>query len=169
MRAIDKHSARLLKSKAYADFLRRVKETYTWFMTTPVSIFNCLSQARLNEKSAAAAERSREMLRLETPPVEPPPELSDQTIAKYYLQAARMYEAAAIYSVLRQDLCRAFKRFRNAARCGGRCDEFLVRSDPETPSAAEDYREKTALLRYEIARRSVRRKKLTLGLGGRLR
>ena len=46
MRDIDKHSARQVKSRAYADFFQRVKETFTWFMTTPVSIFNCLTEAR---------------------------------------------------------------------------------------------------------------------------
>ncbi|MGA2253165.1 MAG: hypothetical protein ABSG53_00760 [Thermoguttaceae bacterium] len=123
----------------------------------------------MNERNAASAERSREMLRVEVPPVDPPPEFSEQTIAKYYLQAARMYEAAATYAILQHDLCRAFKRFRKAAKCGGRCDALLVCGDPEVLAAVEDYREKTALIRYEIARRSVRRKRLTLGLGGRLR
>jgi hypothetical protein len=158
-----------VKSRAYANFARVVKETFTWFMTTPVGIYDCLCQARLNEKSAVSAQRSREMLRLEAPPVDPPPEFSDQAIAKYYLQAARMYEAAGTYAVLRDDLCRAFKRYRKAAQCGSRCDELLAGGDPEVLAAAKDYREKTALIRHEIARRSVRRKRLTLGLAGRLR
>jgi hypothetical protein len=140
-----------------------------WFIRTPVDIFDCLSQARLNEKSAASAESSREMLRLEMPPVEPPPEFSDQTIAKYYRQAARMYEAAANYAVRQKDLCRAFKRFHKAAKCAARCEELLAGGDPELLAVMQGYREKTALIRYEIARRSVRRKKLTLGLGRRLR
>jgi hypothetical protein len=169
MRGIDKYSARKVKSTAYATYARSVAETFTWFMTTPVGIFDCLTQARTNEKSAVSAERSREMLSLEVPPVDPPPECSDQAIAKYYRQAARMYEAAATYAVLQHDLCRAFKRFRKAARCGARCDELLARSDPDVLAAVKDYREKTALIRHEIARRSVRRKRLTLGLGRRLR
>ncbi len=129
MHAIDKQSMRQAKSRAYANLARCVAETFTWFMTTPVGIFDCLSQARLNEKNAESAERSREMLRLEVPPVDPPPECSDQTIAKYYLQAARMYEAAATYAVLQNDVCRAFKRFRKAAKCGGRCDQLLACGD----------------------------------------
>jgi len=169
MRDVDKYSVREVKSRAYADYARSVEETFTWFLTTPANIFECLSQARLNENNAASAERSREMLRLEVPPLDPPPEFSDQTIAKYYLQAARMYEAAATYAVLQHDLRRAFKRFRKAAKCGGRCDELLVHGDPEVRAAVADYREKTALVRYELARRSVRRKKLTLGLGRWLR
>ncbi|MGA2257489.1 MAG: hypothetical protein ABSG53_22750 [Thermoguttaceae bacterium] len=80
-----------------------------------------------------------------------------------------MYEAAATYAVLQRDLYRAFKRFRKAAKCGNRSDELLAGSDPETIAAARSYREKTALIRYMIARRSIRRKKLTLGLGGRFR
>ncbi len=169
MRDIDKYSARQAKARAYANFARCVEETVAWFMRTPVDVFDCLSQARLNEKSAASAEQSREAIRLEVPPVDPPPEVSDQTIAKYYRQAARMYEAAATYAVRQHDLCRAFKRFRKAAKCGGRCDELLAGGDREVLAAVQDYREKTALIRYEIARRSIRRKKLTLGLGGRLR
>ena len=169
MRDFDKFSARQVKARAYADYARRVAETFTWFMRTPVNIFDCLTEARLNEENAASAERSRAMLRLEEPPLDPPPEFSDQTIAKYYVQAARMYEAAATYAVLRDDLCRAFKRFRKAAKCGGRGDELLARGDPEVLLAVKDYREKTALIRHEIARRSMRRKKLTMGLGGRLR
>jgi hypothetical protein len=169
MRDIDKQSVRQRKSRAFADFARRVEETFTWFMTTPANILECLSQARLDEKNAVSTECSREKLRLEVPPADPPPEFSDQTIARYYLQAARMYEAAGTYAVLRDDLCRAFKRYRKAAKCGGRCNELLACGDPEVLAAAEDYRKKTALIRYEIARRSVRRKKLTLGLGRRLR
>jgi len=80
-----------------------------------------------------------------------------------------MYEAAATYAVLLGDLCRAFKRFRKAAKCGGRCNELLAYGDPEILATVMDYREKTALVRYEIARRSVRRRILTFGLGSRMR
>ena len=90
---------------------------------------DCLSQARLKEKNAASAERSREASP-GSAAVDPPPEFSDRTIAKYYLQAARMYEAAGTYAVLREDLCRAFKRFRKAAKCGGRCNELLEPAIP---------------------------------------
>ncbi len=169
MRNIDKYPVRQMKSEAYINLTRRVKETFTWFMTTPVSILNCLNEARLNEKKAMSAERSREKLRSEVPLADPPPECSGETIAGYYRQAARMYEAAATYAVLQHDLYRAFKRFRKAAKCGGRCEELLSCGDSELLVALEDYRAKTAVIRYEIARRSVRRKKLTLGLSRRLR
>ena len=169
MRNIDKYSVRQVKSRAFANLARGVEETFTWLATTPIFLHDCLCQASLNEKSAAAAERSREMLRLEVPPVTPPPEVSDETIAKYYLQAARMYEVAGTYAVLQDDLCRAFKRFRKAAKCGSRCEELAACDNPEVLAAVEEYRKKEALIRYEIARRSVRRRKLTFGLGSRLR
>ena len=169
MHHTDKYAARWMRSKAYADYARVVEETFKRFMTTPVDVFACLTEARLNEKNAVCAERLRETLRLEEPQADPPAELSSQAVAKYYLQAARMYEAAATYAVLLGDLCRAFKRFRKAAKCGQRCNELLACGDPEILAAVKDYREKTALIRGEIARRSVRRRRLTFGLGRRLR
>ena len=89
---------------------RALAETFTWFMTTPVGIFDCLTQARTNEKERYP-RNARAKCSAGSPPVDPPPECSDQTIAKYYRQAARMYEAAATYAVLRHDLCRAFNAF----------------------------------------------------------
>lgn len=169
MRDFTKYSVRQMKSRAYANFARCVEETVAWSIRTSVDIFDCLSRASLNEKNAVSAERSREMLRQETPAADPPPELSNQTIAKYYREAARMYEAAATYAVRQHDLCRALRRYRKAAQCGDRCNELLACGDPEVLAAAENHREKAALIRYEIARRSVWRKKLTLGLASRLR
>ena len=169
MICIDKNLTRREKSRAYAEFARVVAETYKWFFTTPLNIVDCLKLARLNENNAVSAERSRELLRQETPPADPPPELCDETIGKYYFEAARNYDAAGTYAVLYGDLCRAFKRFHKAARCGVRCGQLLATGGPEVLAAVKEYREKAAMLRHEIARRSVRRRRLTLGLRGRMR
>jgi hypothetical protein len=76
-----KHSARLAKSRAFADYARVVDENHTWFLTTPGNIFICLNAARANEKNAVKAERSCETLRQEAPASDPPTELSDPSIA----------------------------------------------------------------------------------------
>jgi hypothetical protein len=159
----DKHVSRQAKSHAFAVFARLIKQTFERRMATATNIFDCVSRARLSEKNAVGAQRSLDLFRRESPQADPPPELSNEAIAKYYLEAVRLYEGAATYAVLQNDLYRAHRYFRRAAACGD-CYNAIVPGRHAEIVAAKDNREKATLVRYEAARRSMPRRWLTLGL-----
>lgn len=169
MTDFDKMAQRSRKSRAYKAYVRSLRDFSDIYAPKPAIIFDCLSQAHLNERNATSGELSREELHRQDPQAELPGELSNRAIRKYYFNAATCYGDAAIHCVLGSDLRRAFKYFRKAAKLCGRGTDCPADCSAEVAVSAQQFRENAAMVRHELARRSILRKRLSLGLLGRLR
>jgi hypothetical protein len=164
-----KKAIRDRRSGAYRELVRGLAGISDVYHPTAASIFDCLSKAHLSEKHAISSGLSREELFREDPHASVPEELSDKAISDHLANAASLYGTAAMDSVARSDLVRAFKYFRKAANHFRRAAEFRLPCDAELLKKALDHKEKTAVIRQEVARRSVLRKRLSLGILKRLR
>jgi hypothetical protein len=155
--------------RAYRELAHGLAGISDMYRPTASSIFDCLCKAQLSEKYAVSSRLSRAELCRDDPQARQPEELSEMAISGHFFHAASLYGAAAIDFVAASDLPRAFKYFRKAAKQFHLAAEFRVPCDGELFQNALDYKEKTAVIRQEIARRSVLRIRLSLGFLKRLR
>jgi hypothetical protein len=151
------------RARAYRALVRGLARISNIYCPTASSIFDCLSKAHLNEKNALSSGLSREVLFREDPQANVPEELSDKAISGHLANAASLYGAVATDFVATSDLPKAFKYFRRAAAYFRRAAEIRVPCDAELFKNALDYKEKTAVIRQETARRSLLRNRLSLG------
>jgi len=128
-----------------------------------------LSQAHLNEQNAASSQLSRDVLFGENPEATVPDELSDATISEYLASAGGLYEGAATDYMLIYDLPRAFKYYRKAAQNCRKAAEFSTEDGPKLLEKAQEYRDKATVIRQQLARKSLRRRRFSLGFLARLR
>ncbi len=133
------------------------------------SILASLQRAHVDEQHAAGSLLAREVLFKEDPQATMPEELSDKVVAEYLANAGEFYAGAATDYLSTSDLLRAYKYFRKAARQFALADELDVENGQTLREKARRYRDRTAMARQELARRSVRRKRWSLGLLGRVR
>lgn len=170
MADLDKTAERERKARAYRDLARSLASVSGMvYHPTASSIFDSLSVAQLNERHARSSQLSREVLFQEDPEASLPEELSDKAISEYLANAGDLYGATATDYVLMSDLPRAFKYFRKAAQHCGRAAALGAENGAKLLEKAEEYKEKTVIVRQELARRSIRRRKLSLGFLARLR
>ena len=127
------------------------------------ALFAALREANLNQNLAVSNRLAREQLLREDPAAEMPEEFADQAIAQYYVNAGRSYGDAASANVLRKDLARAFKYCRKAAACYAIAAGLRCEADGECLCKAKDFRERAAVLRQNLASKSILRKRLSLG------
>lgn len=161
------HHARIAerdaKRRAYQAFVRNVVDIDI-FSPTARSISECLNKARLSEDSATSAELSRRELRREAPEASVPEELSEAAVSAHLTRAANLYAVAATKYVRVPDLSRAFRYFRRAANLCARAAESQTPTRAELLQEASKYKNWAAIIRQEHARKSLRRRRLSLGL-----
>ncbi len=164
MADLDKKAQRDRKARAYKDLVRDLASvSRSVYKPTASSIFDCLSQAHLNEQSAESARLSRETLFGENPGASVPEELSDEAISQYLASAGDFYAGAAADYLRISDLPRAYKYFRKAARHGGRAAALAAEDGPKLLQKSQAYQDQAAVVRQELARRSLLRIKWSLG------
>ncbi|MGA2618129.1 MAG: hypothetical protein ABSF26_11000 [Thermoguttaceae bacterium] len=161
MSDIGKEMVRERRSRAFGELLARLKASGGAPNST--RLFEMLREAKLNENNAVSDRLAREQLFRENPAAELPEELTDRAIAQYYVNAARLYGDAASDCVLRKDLNRAFKYYRKAAACYATAAGLRCESDGQCLDKAQDYRDRAAALRQHLARKSILRRRLSLG------
>jgi hypothetical protein len=169
MEDIGKKAEREKKSRAYRELLRSLAPLAGVYVPTSSSVFDCLGKAHLSEQEAISSMLARKSLFREDPSRSAPEELSNGAISAYWANAGDLYGAAATEYVLLSELASAFKCFRKASV---QCQQAAELQSPGSSRLLEklrEYKQKAAILRHELARRSLRRKKLSLGLLGRLR
>ena len=134
------------------------------YTPTASTIFEVLSKARLSESYAASSELSRKELFGHAPGADTPEELSDKSISGHLANAARLYSTAAAKCVLIPDPRRVFKYFRRAAGLFRRAAHLQTPPDCELMKASQACKTKAALARAELARRTICRRRFSLGL-----
>jgi hypothetical protein len=164
-----KKAAREKRRNAYRDFMRGLTSLSGIYAPSASSIFDCLKRADLQQQHAMISQLSRDELFREDPQANAPEELSDQAISAYLAAAGGLYGAAATDCLLIVDLRRAFKYFRKAAHDYRRAVALLGPCDCGLSRSAREYQERAAIVRQELARRTLRRKRLSLGLWKRSR
>lgn len=169
MAASQKKAERERKARAYRDLARGLADLAEMYAPKATLIFDCLKKADLNERHATSSELARAELVRENPAAEVPEELSDRALAEYLANAGHLYGTAAVDYVLLADLGRAYRCYRKAAASCRRAAAFYSNGHADWATAAADFAEKAAVVRHELARRSVRRRKWSLGLLHRLR
>jgi hypothetical protein len=164
-----KTAERQKKVQAYRDLLRSLAPLEGVYVPDAASVSDCLRKAHLSEQEAVSSMLARQQLSAEEPGRNPPQELSKAAIAAYWANAGELYGAAATEYVLLSEPAGAFKCFRKAAV---QCRRAAALGPPDSSRLLEkvqEFRQKAAILRHELARRSLRRRKFSLGLLGRLR
>jgi hypothetical protein len=172
----EKRAERRRKAKAYREMLANLADISALCKPTSSSIFACLSEARLKERSAESSwltqkellEERRRLLE-EDPRVPVPEELSDEAAVEYLADAGDLYGSAATDYLLIADPLAAFKYYRKAFRLCRMAADMAVEDRSGLSDKAQEYKEKTAVVRLEVASRSMRRRRFSLGLLGRLR
>jgi hypothetical protein len=159
----DRKSDRGRKAKAYRDLVRRLRGLSDIHRATPRGIFDCLSKARLSEKSAISCMLAREVLLQEGTEVSLPEDLSDQVIAEHFAGAARLWADAGTDCVMIGYLSQSYRCFQKAARLARAAAKLLVQRDAELLHMSREFRDKAVMVRQESARKSILRKKLSLG------
>jgi len=162
-----KQNERAEKSRAYRRLVREIAQSNVF--PTASSIFDCLSMARTNENCARSAELLRAEAFKEAENVVLPEELSFATIAQYLVKAARLYGTAGAKSTQTPDLSRAFANYRRASHCMRRAVAYLDPGGAKLAGEARELAFRTAMLRQECARRSLCRRRWSLGLLRRAR
>jgi hypothetical protein len=151
-------------STAYRELVRGLASVSDVLAPTPAGIYDCLTKAHLSEKHAVSTMLSREELSREAPEAGVPDELSDKAIAGHFANAAGFYSAAAMDSVATGDLPRAFKYYRKAAIHARRAAALQTPCDAKLLEQVREYKGKAVIVRQEIARRTVLRKRFSLGI-----
>jgi hypothetical protein len=169
MATSEKQAQRERKARAYKNLAKALAELAEMYAPKASIIFDCLKKADLNERHATSSELARAELVREDPAAAVPEELSDRTLAEYLASAGHLYATAAVDYVLLADLGRAYGCFRKASASCRRAAAFCVNGHAEWAAEAAECREKAALVRQELARRSIRRRTWSLGLLHRLR
>lgn len=149
--------------KAYQALVQSVADDDV-FSPTAASIFECLSKARLSEDSASSAELSRQELGREAPAASIPEDLSAAAVAVQLSRAARLYAVAATKYVRLPNRSQAFRYFRRAAALFSRAARAQTPPTAELVQASRTYAIWAARVREEHARRSLCRRRLSLGL-----
>lgn len=149
-------------SRAFGELMARLKSSASGVPNSS-QLFALLRAADLNENNAVSDRLAREQLYRENPMADLPEELTDRAIARYHVDAARLYGDAASACVLRNDLHRAFKYYRKAAVCYATAAGLRCESDGECQNQARDYRERAVVLRQNLARKSLLKRRLSLG------
>jgi hypothetical protein len=158
-----KQTARRRKSSAYRELARTLARAEI-YRPTPQSIFDCLTTAQLQEGHARSSQLSRRELARQSPGADVPEELSDAAVAKYLASAAGLYGAAAAKCLRIPDLDRAYKYYRRAWRDCRSAAALQPSGSAELEEEARGYADKTAVVRQRLARRSLCRRRLSLGL-----
>lgn len=169
MAGTEKKAERSRKAKAYrhlASTLASVSEVY---QPTASSIFTSLNRARLNERNAESSRLARRTFFQENPGASLPEELTDGAISEYLAEAGDLYGKAATDYVLISDLTLAFKYFRKAAQLCRRSAGLAAEDGAKLLEKAQEYGYKSAMVRQELARRSIQRRRFSLGILGRPR
>jgi hypothetical protein len=164
-----KQAERGRKARAYKELAQGLAGLAEMYAPTATIIFECLKKADLNERHATSSELARAELLREDPTAAVPDELSDRTLAEYLANAGHLYATAAVDYVLLADLGRAYRCYRQAASSCRRAAALYGNGSAEWATEAADYRANADLVRHELARRSLRRRKWSLGLLHRLR
>ena len=129
----------------------------------------CLKEARLKERSAESTRLARKTFFQENPEATVSAELSDEEAAAYLADAGDLYGSAAMDYLLIADPAAAFKYYRKAFRLCHKAASMAAADRSELFDKAQQYKEKTAVVRLKVAGRSMRRRRFSLGLLGRLR
>jgi hypothetical protein len=159
-----KKAHRDTNATAFRELVRGLASVSDVIAPTPASIYDCLTKAHLSEKHAVSAMLSREELSREAPEAGVPDELSDKAIAGHFADAAGYYGAAAMDNAATGDLPRAFKYYRKAAIHARRAATLQTPGDAKLLEQAKEYKGKAAIVRQEIARRTLLRKRFSLGI-----
>ena len=166
----EKKAERDRKAKAYRDFARGLAAgSGQIYRPTATSIFDCVNKARLNEQQAASSRLARKTLFGEDPRADVPEELSDAAISQYLADAATLYAGVATDYMLISDPVRAYQYFSRAARLCATAAEAATNNGSKLLDEALQYKDKASIVRHDLAKRSVRRKRLSLGFLPRLR
>ncbi len=168
MASIQKKAERGRKAKAYRDLVRNLAKVSEVYNPTASCIFDFLNRAHLNAQLAESSQLARGVFFDENPEARLPEELSDEAISDYLAIAGNLYGNAATDYVLISDPARAFKYFRKAAQHCTRAAGFAAENGSELLEAAQEYTHKSAIVRQEVARRSIRRRRFSLRFLGRL-
>jgi hypothetical protein len=169
MATSEKKAERGRKARAYQELAKGLADLAEMYAPKASIIFDCLKKADLNERHATSSELARAELVREDPAAAVPEELSDRALAEYLANAGQLYATAAVDYVLLADLGRAFHCYRKASASCRRAAAFCSNGHAEWAAEATQYREKASLVRQELAQRSIRRRKWSLGLLHRLR
>lgn len=161
----EKKSERDEKLRAYGDLVKSLAS----YRPTASSIFESLSKARLDERNATSSRLARTTLFGEDPQAALPEEFSDKVISGYFASAGDLYGAAATDYVVISDLAMAFKYFSKAARHCATAAELGAEDAPELLEKARQYKHTAAIVRHKLARKSILRRRLSLGLLARPR
>jgi hypothetical protein len=163
MTPLSKQAERERKARTFRDLVRSFANICDVYSPTPASIFDCVTKAHTSEKEAISSGLSREELFREDPRADVPDELTDSAIAQHLTTAGSLFATAGGDCVAASDLPRAFKYFRravknciSAAALNPACRDQLL-------GKAREYREKTAIIRLELARRCILRRHWSLG------
>lgn len=169
MRSAGKKAERDRRTRAYRDLVKSLAGIYEVHRPTVANIFDCVTKAHLSERNGVSSILSREVLFQEDSQASVPDELSDQAIARHFASAGELYGSAAVDCVLTRQPIRAFKYFRKAAGYTARAARLYIPCDEKLAQKAREYGERAATIRQEVARKTLLRKKLSLGFLGRLR
>jgi len=170
MASIEKKAKRDRRARAYRDFVRSLASiSQMTHKATASSIFDSLSRARLSERHAASSRLARETLFEEDPGANVPEELSDKVISRYLADAGLVYGGAATDYLLVLDLVRAFKYFRKAAQHCTAAAELATEEGPALLEKSREYKGKANMVRQELAKKSVLRRRWSLGFLARIR
>ena len=169
MATTQKMARRRKKAEAYRELVRGLADLSAIGKPTSSSIFAGLSKARLSEQHAESSRLARETLFQENPQATLPEELSDKTVSTYLAGAGELYASAAVDYVLISDLPTAFKYFRRASQLFRKAAGMEVEDRAKLLDKVQEYKDKTAIIRQRVASRSIRRRRLSLGILGRLR
>lgn len=151
------------KAKTYRDLVRSFASISDVYSPTPASIFDCVTKAQMSEKEAISSGLSREELFREDPRADVPAELTDSAIAGHLTTAASLFATAGADCVATADLPRAFKYFRRAANSSVAAAAVNPACREQLLEKAREYREKKAMVRLELARRCILRRRWSLG------
>jgi hypothetical protein len=164
-----KRTEKETKSRAYRQLLKDAKGLADIKVRTASNIFDHLGQAHLNERNADSSLLAREELLRGDPAACVPEELSDKAVARYLASAGELYGEVAIDYLLNSDLPRAFRYLAKASRQYRRASELDPDHDEKLLRQSRAYRENSAAVRHELAKRTLRRRKWSLGLLGRIK
>lgn len=156
-----KKNERAERARAYRELAKSIGEANVF--PTASSIFDCLNMARTNENCAQSAVLLRAEAVREGAEEPLPDELSFRVVSQYLTKAARLYATAGSKCVQSGDLARAYGYYRRA-REGLRRAVALHPPGTELLGDLHEYSHRTAILRQEHARKSLCRRRLSLGI-----
>ncbi len=169
MASAEKTAERRRKARAFRNLVRDLARVTQVYRPTAACILDFLGQAELNARNAEGGRLARAAFYEESPSGTLPEELSDKTISQYLAHAGEFFGNAATDYVLISDYARAYRYFRKAARHYRQAAEIEPQNGSALRKEAERYWAKTAIVRHELARRNIRKRRLGFRLPRRLR